>query len=91
MQKETETTGKADTQRAQQREQLNQILQENKMLKSKVNQEKFELQQSLDDANRKVTVLEAQKTQLETRLSQVEGRKETELAEQAAITQSQEN
>ena len=51
------------------------------MLKSKVNQEKFELQQSLDDANRKVTVLEAQKTQLETRLSQVEGRKETELAE----------
>ena len=29
------------------------------MLKSKVNQEKFELQQSLDDANRKVTVLEA--------------------------------
>ena len=67
-----------DHEAAEQRDRYNQLLQENKMLKTKIqvteSKVRFEVEQSLGDATRDRALLEAKNEQLEQRLLQLDAR-----------------
>ena len=78
MKKENEQSASQDTSRADIKEKYNQVLQENKKLKSKIEakslKEKFNQEQELGEAKREGIRLEAKNMQLENRITQLEKR-----------------